>query len=230
MASGCDKFVRMQEGSSIVSEDIGARAFIFDLLSVSFAYPTEELYQSLLDGNYVKELDKQAARLPQLDRLVGIVRELAVYRDNHHADDYNDFQSEYIRLFEYNNETTPLHLNAHLYSDGEPQPVPVYQRLKATYSEFDIEMASEKGIEQPDHLSVQLEFFAHLHRLLLEADDEQGRQKIKGAIEGFCVELGWTRRWMEHLQTRPVHTFYHPLAQFLLVMIEIACDSAAISE
>ena len=44
---------------------IEARSFIYDLLSVSFAYPDEALYQSLIDGQYIAELDQRIERIPQ---------------------------------------------------------------------------------------------------------------------------------------------------------------------
>jgi TorA maturation chaperone TorD len=210
----------MQTGN----DDIEARAFIFDLLSVSFAYPTEELYQSLLDGRYTEELEQQVSKLTNAEPLADMVGELAAYCDNNPASDYNVFESEYINLFEYNKDATPLHPNAHLYSDDEPQPVSVYQRLKSKYRDFDIEMASDKVTEQPDHLSVQLEFFAYLHRLLLEDNDEGNQQKINNALSDFCVELEWTHRLAEQLRTRPAHAFYQPLVLFLLLMLETVCN------
>jgi nitrate reductase assembly molybdenum cofactor insertion protein NarJ len=203
---------------------IEAQAFIFDLLSVSFAYPTEEMYQSLLDGRYADELIQRVLLLPKTERLTDIVHELEAFSKKEHAADYNAFESEYISLFEYNKDAIPLHPNAHLYSEDEPQPVPVYQRLKSLYRDFDIEIDSGKATEKPDHLSVQLEFFAYLHRLLLEEKDARGQQKIKNAIRDFCIELEWTHRWTELLRSRPVHAFYRPLAEFMLLMFEMVCS------
>ncbi len=210
---------------------IEARAFIFDLLSVSFAYPTEELYQSLLDGEYVKELQQHIVVLPQQDRRndrhanrhLDIVDKLAAYPHKAHAETYNDFEAEYIALFEHSNDLPALHLNAHLYSDGEPQPVPVFQRLLTQYRDFGIEMTSDHATEQPDHLSVELEFFSYLHKLLLQDNDERGLQKIQGGIEDFCVELQWTRNWLEKMQDRRIHAFYNPLAQLLVCMLDVEC-------
>ena len=206
----------------MLSEEAGTRAFILDLLSVSFAYPTEDLYQSLLDGSYAEELEQQVLQLPQAEHLIERVQEVAAYRDNDHAVDFNAFQSEYIGLFEYNKEAIPLHLNAHLYSKGEPQPVAVYQRLKTMYRDFDIEMATDKAIEQPDHLSVQLEFFAFLYRLLME--DDSNKQKINETLGSVCKELQWTSYWYENLSTRSVHAFYHPLSKLLLQTLEMLCN------
>ena len=206
------------------SDDIEARAFIFDLLSVSFSYPSEELYQSLLDGRYAKELAQQVSKLSNAENLADMVAQLAAYGDNDPAGDYFVFESEYINLFEYNKDAPPLHPNAHLYSGDETQPVPVYQRLKSMYRDFDIDMASDRVTEQPDHLSVQLEFFAYLNRLLLVDNDEPGQQKINNALSSFCLELEWTHQWAERVSTRPVQTFYQPLALFLLLMLERVCS------
>ena len=209
----------MQNERSIIE----AQAFIFDLLSLSFSYPTEELYMTLLDGRYGEELGQQVLKLPQSERITDLVRELSDYRNKVHAADYNTFESEYINLFEHGKDYAPLHPNAHIYSEDEPQPVPVYLRLKAIYGDFDVELDSAKATEQLDHISVQLEFFSYLHRLLLEDHDERARQKIDNAISDFCIELQWISRWAEQLQTRPMHAFYQPLALFLVLMLEMVC-------
>ena len=208
-----------------MSAEFGPRAFIFDLLSVSFAYPTEELYLSLLSGRYVKELQAQLSLLSSAEEFAGIIDELSVYHDKQQSSDFNAFQSEYIALFEHNKKPLPLHLNAHLYN-AEPQPVPVYLRLRDFYRQFDIEMGSDKVTEQPDHLSVQLEFVAYLYRLLIDESDEFGRQKIKTGLSDFCSELEWTQHWMRELQERPRHAFYHPMALLLLSMIEKSCSES----
>ena len=208
----------------MVSAETEARAFILDLLSVSFAYPTIALYESLLNGDYVEELLARVSHLATADELASLIGEISAYRDNDLSSDFNAFQSEYISLFEHNKNTQPLHLNAHLYSEAEPQPVPVYQRLQKVYRSFGIEMASDRATEQADHLSVQLEFFAYLHRLLLGENDEAGRQKIKTALSAFCIELEWTRPFVDKLLQREAHTFYHPLAQLLLLMLDMCCE------
>lgn len=217
-----------------ISRDIiEARAFIFDLMSVSFAYPTRELYESLINGEYVHELRQKMARLPQGDRRnnrhanrhFALLDKLAAYPDTTQIDDYNIFEAEYIALFEHSSELTPLHLNAHLYSDGEPQPVPVFQRLSTQYRDFDIEMNSDRATEQPDHLIVQLEFLAYLHKLLLQEKDKRSLQKVCSGITDFCVELQWVKVWATQLQNRPLNDFYHPLAQLLVFMLDSVCDS-----
>lgn len=210
--------------------DIEASAFIFDLLSVSFAYPTEAMYQSLLDGQYIAELGERIMLMPQSQRFETIMKQLAECQTNLHTRDYEDFEAEYISLFEHNKDPVALHLNGHLYSDDEPQPVPVYQRLLAVYSDFDLEMTSDRYTEQPDHLSIQLEFFAYLFRLLLQDNDERTVQKIETAISEFCIELEWVNNWATQLSSRPAHAFYHPLAQLLLLMLEARCGKVVKSE
>lgn len=202
---------------------IEVRAFIFDLLSVSFAYPTEEMYQSLLDGQYVDELNQRIALMPHPKRFETVMQQLANFRTGMHARDYKEFEAEYISLFEHNKEPSALHLNGHLYSDDEPQPVPVFQRLLAMYRDFELEMSTDKYTEQPDHLSIQLEFFAYLFRLLLQDNDERTVQKIETALTEFCIELEWVHNWAAQLMSRPEHAFYQPLAQLLLLMLEEVC-------
>lgn len=213
-----------------VSRDmLEARAFIFDLLSVSFSYPTRELYLSLLDGSYVKELGQYVSKLPQEDRRynrhanrhIDLLDKLANYPYKNHAENYSLFEAEYISLFVHNNELQPLHLNAHLYNDDEPQPVPVFHRLLTQYQDFGIELKSNSATEQPDHLSVMLEFFSYLHKLQLQNKNERSLQKINNGIEDFCVELQWVELWAVQLQQRQNHAFYHPLSQLLLYMLKL---------
>ena len=138
---------------------------------------------------------------------------------------YTGLESDYISLFEYQQEKTALHLYAHLYSNDKSQPMPVYQRLKALYREFDIELATDRVTEHPDHLSVQLEFFAYLHRLLSQDNDDYAVKKITGAINGFCIELEWTKNWLSLFEAESTHVFYLPLAQLLLLMLDETCSN-----
>lgn len=206
---------------------IEARAFLFDLLSLSFSYPTEELYQSLVDGLYAEELAQRVVLLPLAERYAIYVHELSLFRKNSTARDFNEFASEYISLFDYSKEAPPLHPYAHLYSDDEPQPVPVYQRLLTIYREFDIDMTADRPAEQPDHLSVQLEFFAYLHCLLLQEEGTRALQEIENAISEFCIELEWVASWAKQLLARPEHAFYHPIAQCLLLALDTTCTKNA---
>lgn len=202
---------------------VQVHAFLLDLLSVSFGYPGEELYQSLIDGSYAEELAEQVARLPQGHRYAGLVQQLASLSQTEQLADYHQLESEYISLFEHNKALAPLRLYAHLYTDGEPQPVPVYQRLKTMYRDFEIELAVDRATEQPDHISVQLEFFAYLHRLLLEDNEPRSLQKINNAISDFCQELAWVSVWAAQLKTRPAHIFYQTLAECLLLILNEIC-------
>ncbi len=215
----------MYRDSSIIE----ASTFIYDLVSVSFAYPTVEMHQSLLDGQYFVELAARIQLLPASMRYDDCMEQLDACSETVAAN-YEDFEAEYIALFEYHKEPDALHLNAHLYSDDEPQPVPVYQRLLAVYRDFELEMNADQYTEQPDHLSIQLEFFAYLFRLLLNDNDARAQQKIETAIAEFCFELEWVKNWAAHLQKRPRHAFYHPLAQLLLLLLATTCEESRRSE
>ena len=163
-----------------------AIAWLHDTFSIAFTYPSPELIASLGNGSFVREIRQCISSLTNHDpitrALQAFEKELELLPPGLASE---QLESDYLALFELNKEQPPLHLYAHLYSDDNPNPVAVYQRLIDTYQSAGVEPRDGEGVEKPDHLSVQLEFQAYLYRLLVQSlhdETDQTTERIEAAI------------------------------------------------
>ncbi len=133
-----------------------------------------------------------------------------------------DLESDYVGLFELNKQDPPLHLNGHLYMDGEHNLIPMMKRLKEQYQAFGMELKIDEGSEQPDHLTVELEFMAYLYSEYAEAAQGEAKwsmENIRDGILSFQKELTWVPKFVDALERRSIHPFYVPLGRFLVAML-----------
>ena len=205
------------------ADESAALAALFDLVSMGFAYPGQDLYRALNDGRYLEAAESNVALLGDPPALVEALKALAAGLKTL-ANDYSQRQleTEYNALFELSRDEAPLHLNAHLYMEGRPDPVPVYRRLQKIYREFALELNAEKATESPDHLAVELEFVAYLFDLLqltLCGEREDSVERIRHGLAAFFEELGWVENFIDALEQRSPHPFYLPLGNLLRALI-----------
>jgi len=208
-----------------------AIAWLHDTFSIAFTYPGPELIASLGDGSFISEIGHCIGSLnnpgPLSTALKAFEKELDSFPRDYSGE---QLESDYLALFELNKEQPPLHLNAHLYSDGNPNPVTVYQRLIETYRSAGIEPREGEGVENPDHLAVQLEFQAYLYRLLagsLHGETDQTTEQIQGAIHSFRKELAWVHTWLVALEQLGSHSLYVPLGRLLWVVLDTTAPCTA---
>lgn len=201
-----------------------ATALLHDLFSVAFAYPHPEFIATLGNGKFVEVTKQCLDSLKKPEPLATALRSFERGLDSLPPEFIaKQLESDYIALFELDTKQTPLYLNAHLYSDAKPNPVPVYQRLIETYQSAGIELKSGEGVEQPDHLSVELEFQGYLYRLLdktLRGETDSSAQTISAAIDDFRKELAWVQRWLAALEVRGGHPVYGPLGKLLWSVLD----------
>ncbi len=207
-------------------DESAALAALFDLVSMGFAYPSQDLYRALTDGRYTEAAESNVALLGNPAPLVEVLKPLAAGL-NTLADDctHRRLETEYIALFEHGRDEAPLHLNAHLYMEGMPDPVPVYRDLQKIYCEFAVELNTEKATESPDHLAVELEFVAYLFDLLqltLGGERKDSVERIQHGLTAFFDELDWVGNFVDALEQRSVHPFYLPLGNFLCTLIKVS--------
>jgi TorA maturation chaperone TorD len=205
------------------ADESAALAALFDLVSMGFAYPSQDLYRALTDGRYIEAAESNVALLGNPPVLVGALQALAAGLKTLSKDcNHRQLETEYNALFELSRDEVPLHLNAHLYMEGRPDPVPVYKRLQKSYREFALELNPEKATESPDHLAVELEFVAYLFDLLqltLVGEREDSVERIQRGLAAFFEELGWVENLINALEQRSAHPFYLPLGNLLRALI-----------
>lgn len=205
------------------ADECAAYAALFDLLSMGFDYPSQDLYRALTDGRYREAAESNVALLGNPPALVEALQSLNSGLDRlAHEHTHRQLETEYNALFELNRERAPLHLNAHLYLEGRPDPAPVYRRLQKIYHEFALELDAEKASGSPDHLAVELEFVAYLYDLLqltLCGEREDSVERIRRGLAAYFDELGWVEKLVGALEQRTAHPFYLPLAQLLRTLL-----------
>jgi nitrate reductase assembly molybdenum cofactor insertion protein NarJ len=208
-----------------------AVAWLHDTFSIAFTYPGPELIASLGNGSFVRETRQCIGLLSDPDPLFRALQAFEKVLDVLPPDLASEqLESDYLALFELNKEQPPLHLNAHLYSDDNSNPVTVYQRLIETYQSAGIEPRNGEGVEEPDHLAVQLEFQAYLYRLLaqsLHGQTDQTTEWIEATINSFRKELAWVHKWLVALEQLGGHPLYVPLGRLLWVVLDTTAPAAA---
>lgn len=208
-----------------------ASAALYDLLALGFSYPHQEFYGTLTSGSFSADAAANIALLGNPAPLHGAHEQLvAGIRVVAGTGACDTLESQYLELFELNRNQAPLHLNAHLYAAGQPDPVTMYRQLQDMYCAFGLELKADPQIEAPDHLTLQLEFLAYLYRLLgsmLTTREQDAAARVREGIESFLGELAWIHRFVELLQDRSAHPFYVPLAGLLQTLLVHATEQPA---
>ncbi len=205
------------------ADESAALAALFDLVSMGFAYPSQDLYRALTDGRYIEAAESNVALLGNPPELGAALESLAAGLKTLAGDcSQRQLEVDYNALFELSRDEAPLHLNAHLYMEGRPEPASVYRRLQKLYREFALEMNVEKATEPPDHLAVELEFVAYLFDLLqltLCGERKDSVERIQQGLAAFFTELDWVDNFIDALEQRSGHPFYLPLGNLLRTLI-----------
>jgi putative dimethyl sulfoxide reductase chaperone len=129
-----------------------SRSRVYQLLSLAFAFPDEELYGALRDGSFAALLAQVAAALPY------DVMRAATVELGDAGDSYAAFESEYIRLFDVGAAGPPCPLYGGVYI-GERMKV--MEDATRFYNFFELRL-SPRLQELPDHITTELEFLHYL--------------------------------------------------------------------
>lgn len=150
----------------------------FTLAAVLAAYPADDL------GAQVALLADAGAgaRQPWLDALRA---RLAT------PDGLDTLRSAYVALFDQGSVRTSLYETEHGRMRGVAKG-PELADIAGFYQAFGLELADEEGHrEMPDHLAVELEFYAHLllkQALLGQLEDAEGQTVVRGARLSFLAD------------------------------------------
>jgi DMSO reductase family type II enzyme chaperone len=129
---------------------------MYRLLAGAFAFPEEPFHRTVLDGGFLSEVLTIAAGLPFA---LPLAEGEPVRADlGSAADDYLDFQSEYIRLFDVGVPRPPCALYGGLYLGSRRA---VMEEVTRFYHHFGLSLGGESR-ELPDHLTTELEFMHFL--------------------------------------------------------------------
>jgi DMSO reductase family type II enzyme chaperone len=128
-----------------------ARSQLYLLLSTSFQVPDDEFYSDVRSGKFrtwiLEAIEKSPYELDVKRSVELLTAEV----------DYEDFNSEFMRLFEVGSLSPPCPLNE---SDYLGSQMGLFKELVSFYNFFDLSVSKAK--EFPDHLRIELDFMHFL--------------------------------------------------------------------
>lgn len=194
-----------------------AYATLYDLLSESFVYPGADFYAQLQSGLFAAKLGAALSALADPPALSAARTALLNAVEATLADcPLPQLESDYIALFDASRELPAVHPYARLYGEQSVSPAALLQKLQAIYREHGLALGTDRGAEQADHITVQLEFMALLFQRLAQTPDDAA---AFAAVQAFLPQLAWLPRFVAMLDDRGApHPFYHPLAHFLAAL------------
>lgn len=140
-----------------------ARSRLYQVLAGTFAFPDEEMWAAIRDGELARALADIIAGLPYelgADALAGLETVEAPYVD---------FESEYIRLFDVGAAGPPCPLYGGVYAGDRMKSMEDATRF---FNFFGLRLAQQIH-ELPDHITTELEF---MHYLTFREAEVRGAQ------------------------------------------------------
>ncbi len=184
-----------------------ARSNLYRLLSQSCLFPSAEFHAAVIDGSLRDALLADTSALPFEVPVNG-----PALADG--PADYQEFQSEFIRLFEVGVGSPPCPLYGGLYMGGRRK---VMEECTRFYNYFGLTSGGTSR-ELPDHLSVELEFMHYLTfeevAALQQGGDADSYRRAQRDFLGRQL-APWTPRLVERLQTVEAIPFYRALGELI---------------
>lgn len=190
-----------------------ARSSLYHLLSQSCLFPGLEFHAAVLDGSLRDALLAELGALPfevpvDAQALVAAPAE------------YQEFQSEFIRLFEVGVGSPPCPLYGGLYMGGRRK---VMEECTRFYNYFGLSSGGTSR-ELPDHLSVELEFMHYLAFQEVAALQQGGdADSFRLAQRDFLARqlAPWTPRLVERLRAVEAPPFYLALGELIASFLRL---------
>lgn len=186
----------------------GARSNFYLALSRIFVFPEKEIIESITDGTLQKELIALIKELPYT------LRNSEFLEKDYSIENEEEFQSNYIRVFDVSPGGPPCPLYEGLYY---PDRRKIMEELMRFYEHFGLKPDIKKN-ELPDHISMELEF---LHFLTFRETQALGLNKDRSSIllaERDFLErhpLDWIPQLLKKLEKAEPPEFYIHLFNFL---------------
>lgn len=147
---------------------IGSRSLIYSLLARGFRFPSPDYHEKVKRGQFADEAKSAIANLPY-----GGLQAGELGRNTPLS--YEEFQSNYIGLFEVGGEHGyPCPLYEAEYGGGRMK---VMEEVLRFYHHFGLRLSTEKR-DRPDHLALELEF---MHALSFKEAEALTRGGGRGA-------------------------------------------------
>lgn len=207
----------MAHAVALSREDIGKvaasslpRSRVYAILSESLSFPEVRFHSDIRRGFWMESLAASSGRLPYPLRLPAA-------RGFKAPEDFDAFQSEYIRLFEVGGRGgAPCPLFSGHYSNDRLRSL---ESLVRFYNFFGVQ--AEQGM-MPDHVTIELEFMSYLAETEASAENERDRRSCRRAQADFLGShlANWWPRITEKIKAQDALPFYRSLADLTSRFLE----------
>ncbi len=200
------------------SETIVARSNFYNLLSIAFGYPGDELKEGLMDNSFTSQLMKNSKKIDGYN-LKSYIKSLQSITQKYGKNVYPKVSSEYRSLFSPEHKGTcspyeagylkgPLFMNTGELAD-----------IAGFYNAFGVQV-SEGNKDRVDHISLELEFMYFLtlkEAFALQNQNTEHVELCKDAQRKFLIDhLGrWTGVFHEVIEKKGDSKFFLNLSQLV---------------
>jgi DMSO reductase family type II enzyme chaperone len=147
-----------------------ARSLIYQTLKWAFSLPEDRMLVRLQSDQFSKAIKSAVSRLPSSYDQAALQSAWSDVRCAMTAfPRLQDYEAEYLRLFEVGIPSAPCPLYESAYGRGDRREV--MEELARFYNYFGLSLG-QKAKEMPDHLRVELEFLHYLTYLEAQASEE----------------------------------------------------------
>jgi len=197
-----------------------SRSRVYQLLGMAFSFPDADFFESIRDGTLATALGRACASLPYN------VTAAALEGLNSVEASPEDFESEYIRLFDVGAGGPPCPLYGGTYGGDRMKTMEDAVRF---YNFFHLHL-SEKIRELPDHITTELEFLHYLTfreaEVLQQKDDPSS---LRRAQRDFLARhlCKWVPKMQAKLARQTTNPFFPALVR--LAVEFFAADQAYVA-
>src|SRR5574341_814833 len=191
----------LRENTGEVAASSLPRSCVYAILSRSLSFPEERFHSDIRRGFWMESLAAASGRLPYL-------LPLPAPREFRAPEDFDSFQSEYIRLFQVGGRAgPPCPLHSGHYGVDRLRSL---ETLVRYYNFFGVQ--AEEGL-MPDHVTVELEFMQFLAERESEAVGAADiRSLLRAQIDFLRDHLcNWWPRLEQKLRQQQPQSFYKSL-------------------
>lgn len=206
----------------LTQADSTVRSDVYKLLSLVYKYPTPDLFEAYRSGEFLSELFDAMSMLPHLKP---IAEDRAGWLEAAGKDlkglTLPNFESQYISTFDVGMPQPPCPPYEGVFREGVER-TSLLVEVSGFYHHFGLKMNPEEGKrEQPDHLSVELEF---LHFLTFK----EGQMRSKGdegdhdLLRGYVLAqkdflerhlATWLQKFTEKMQKSSANPLFAKFAE-----------------
>lgn len=193
----------LRENAGEVAASSLPRSCVYAILSLSLSFPEERFHSDIRRGFWMESLAAASGRLPY-------PLPLPAQREFRAPEEFDTFQSEYIRLFQVGGRAgPPCPLHAGHYGNDRLRTL---ETLVRYYNFFGVQ--AEEGL-MPDHITVELEFMQFLAESESEAQAPADIRSLLRAQVDFLLDhlhSWWPRLQQKLMQQQPL-PFYKSLTE-----------------